>query len=97
MTDPTMTEEYRNADNGSASLIGVSFALLALTTIFVVLLLVSRYYKETSVPPLMFWLILLAYVFNTGNAIDNACTFTNTADIPKCCKMLTKDSKCNSR
>ena len=63
------------ADNGSQSLIGVSFALLTFTTVFFVLFLVSRYYHEAAVGWLMFWLIVFAYIFNTGNAVDNACTF----------------------
>ncbi|KAF2638117.1 hypothetical protein P280DRAFT_91493 [Massarina eburnea CBS 473.64] len=72
MTPSGLTEAYRNADNGSQSLIGASFALLALTTIFFICFLLSRYYNEAGVSRLMFWLIVAAYIFNAGNAIDNA-------------------------
>lgn len=76
MADQAMTEAYRNADSGSKSLIAVSFALLALTSVFFILFLLSRYYNESAFRPLMFWLIIAAYIFNAANAIDNACTST---------------------
>lgn len=71
-----MTDAYRDADNGSRSLIGVSLALLALTTVFFVCFLYSRFYHNgVGITQLMFWLVVSAYIFNAGNAIDNACMF----------------------
>ncbi|CAI6257157.1 unnamed protein product [Periconia digitata] len=67
-----MTDAYRDADNGSQSLMGASFALLALTTVFFACFLVSKYYNGAAISQLMFWLIVFAYVFNVGNAIVNA-------------------------
>ncbi|PVI05944.1 hypothetical protein DM02DRAFT_650242 [Periconia macrospinosa] len=67
-----MVDTYHDADNGSQSLIGVSFALLALTTVFFVCFLFSKYHNGTGISKLMLWLVVVAYIFNAGNAIDNA-------------------------